>query len=368
MRHRRGVVALVLSTAVTIVALIATLGFKSPGGVAEWPVASKQQPAPTSVTSLVRTDGQVKVTVQATSKAVEVTYRSARNRPHLRTRKLVRGQAQLVLPKGAHKVKARAKATRKRAASRWVKAVAGPVRTPAPVGPPVVDPQPGDWVGVTEQDLIAVARMKSYFGHQSVGGNILGAIPGVFTDNNLTAPPIMEAPATLTGGGILHNGIGANGDPQLKISDFAEKVRGGIGQKVDVAFMKFCYIDITAGTNVASLFASYRDTMADLQQQYPGVAFLYVTVPLTTNSPADNATREKYNAMVRQQYGNSGRLFDLATIESTRPDGTRVSGTFNGAVYYSLHGEYASDEGHLNARGAKAAASGLLDVIAHTGE
>lgn len=374
MKHRRTVVASAVSAVVAVallaVGLVAMRDSAPADGGAGLVAARKQQPAPTSVTYLVRADGKLTVTVQGKFKAAEVKY--TRNRSHLRTGKMKRGRTRVVLPRGAERVKARAKATGKRAASRWVKAVQGPTpaasRTPAPVGPPVTDPNPADWVGLTRADLQKVAGMKSYFGHQSVGGNILGAIPGVFADFDLTAPPVLEAPASVSGGGFLHNGIGANGNPQSKITDFAGKVRGGIGQKVDTAFMKFCYVDITAGSDVTSVFASYRDTMAALQREYPAVAFLYVTVPLTTNSPADNAARERFNALMRDRYGDSGRLFDLAAIESTRPDGTRVSGTHNGATYYALYSGYASDEGHLNTRGAKAAGSGLLDVIAHAGK
>lgn len=74
--------------------------------------------------------------------------------------------------------------------------------------------------------------------------------------------------------------------------------------------------------------------------------------------------RAQYNALLRKQYADSGRLFDLAAIESTRPDGTRVTGSRGGTKYYALCEGYASDNGHLNTQGAKAVAAGMLDVIA----
>ena len=352
------VVSVALAVAIFLAVLVAGGGMTPPGGLAAALAARKQQPVPTSVSYTVRDDGRIKVTVRATSKAAEVRFRTAADRQRLRTCRLTDGRAKLLLPEGAQGIRARAKATHARAASRWVKAVLQ--RSPTPVGPPTTD-----WVGLTTQDLNSVAAMQSYFGHQSVGRNVLDAIPGVFADHGVSAPPVRETPATAAGGVILHADIGANGDPRSKVSDFASDIRGGLGQKVDVALMKFCYVDITAGTNVNSVFMYYRDTMAALQQEYPQVAFLYVTVPLTTDSPADNVAREKYNTLVRQQYADSGRLFDLAAIESTRPDGTRVSGSHEGATYHGLYPGYASDNGHLNIRGAAAAAVGMLDVMAH---
>ncbi len=47
-------------------------------------------------------------------------------------------------------------------------------------------------------------------------------------------------------------------------------MRSGIGQHVDVAMMKFCYVDITSGTDVNALFATYRETIAALERDFPG--------------------------------------------------------------------------------------------------
>ncbi len=361
MRLRR-VVPAVLSVALVIAFVLA--GFvvgrdtTPPGGMAAALAGRKQQPVPTSVRYTVRDDGRIHVTVRGTFRAAEVRFRTATDRVRLRSGRLTDGRAKVLLPKSVRGIRARAKATPMRVASRWVKAVLK--RSPTPVGPPTTD-----WVGLSTQDLNAVAAMRSFFGHQSVGGNILAAVPGVFTDHGVSAPPVREIPGPVTGGAILHDEIGTNGDPRSKVTDFADDVRDGLGQEVGVALMKFCYVDITAGTNVSSVFAHYRETIAALQHEYPGVAFVHVTVPLTTDSPGDNVAREKYNSLVRQQYADSGRLFDLAVIESTRPDGTRVSGSQDGATYYALYSGYASDNGHLNDRGARAAAAGLLDVMAH---
>ena len=119
--------------------------------------------------------------------------------------------------------------------------------------------------------------------------------------------------------------------------------------------------------------------MAALQREFPEVTFVHVTVPLTTGQgvlskaeepvtgsngygAADNAARERLNAMIRREY--AGRhLFDLAAIESTAPDGSRAVGTYEGQQYYRLDNSYASDSGHLNKTGARVAATAWLKAI-----
>lgn len=207
---------------------------------------------------------------------------------------------------------------------------------------------------ITTEGLTEASRAKVFFGHQSVGANVLSGVPGVYASQDLDAPPIVSGtPGNVDGGFIAEKSIGTNGNPVSKIADFDRIMRGGMGEKVDVALMKFCYIDVTANTDVSSLFASYRDNMAALQKDFPNITFVHTTVPLTTDSSADNAAREKLNGLIRGSY--SGRVFDLAAAESTRPDGTKVSGLYSG---------YASDPGHLNAAGSAVAASAFLEAIA----
>lgn len=262
-------------------------------------------------------------------------------------------------------------------------------------------------VDITPRELAAAARSRTFFGHQSVGSDLLRAVPGVYAAHGMAAPLIrdvagLSGPAGASaglgavgdggggdgGGGYLtHVAIGANGQPLLKIKDFAARLRGGIAAHLDVAMMKFCYIDVAADTDVAPLFAAYRDTLAGLALEYPEVRFVAVTVPLTTDAdathrikagiktvlgrtdrfgPAENVARARLNALIRREYAN-GHLFDLAAVESTGPDGTRAGGRYRGAEYFALRRAYAADSGHLNPRGAHAAATAWLAAIAKAG-
>ncbi|MFZ0161889.1 MAG: hypothetical protein WAL50_22900 [Kineosporiaceae bacterium] len=221
---------------------------------------------------------------------------------------------------------------------------------------------------VTADEVAKVARTRVFFGHQSVGMNILEGVPGVYSALGVAAPPITEgeAAAGAAGGFVTHAFIGRNEKPLLKIDDFSARLRAGLGTQVDVAMMKFCYVDVYGDRDVDALFARYRDTMTALERDLPKVTFIKVTVPLTTRgsgAQADNATRERLNALIRREY-TGHHLFDLAAVESTAPDGTRAASPFEGQESFALFDGYAADEGHLNATGARRVASAWLKAIA----
>ncbi len=245
-------------------------------------------------------------------------------------------------------------------------------------------PVEGEVVATVDDGQLAVVdRTRVFFGHQSVGENILGGVEVIYSRQGLIAPPIEEKGARPgpAGGFISHAYIGANEQPRLKIDDFARILRSGLGARVDVALMKFCFLDISTRTDVDALFTHYRDTIAELQRDYPAISFVHVTVPLTTDSgiknrvkimfggsdrygQGENVARHRYNELLRQHYGED-RVFDLAAIESTTPDGGRREFRYRDQPYYALHTGYASDLGHLNAEGSEIAASAFLRAVAN---
>lgn len=234
--------------------------------------------------------------------------------------------------------------------------------------------------------LTEAAAARVFFGHQSVGANVISGISPAFEAHGMSSPRVLEVGPDAgsvsrlpSGGFFAHSFIGKNGDPESKLKAFDSMLRSGIGDQVDVALMKFCYLDVTSSTDVDALFSDYRTTMASLERDFPDVRFIYVTTPLTTapgtksrlksllsggDSPvlADNAARERFNALLRASYGPD-RLFDLAAFESTTPDGTRLTGTYDGQAYFTLYDGYATDEGHLNALASQVAASELLALV-----
>jgi hypothetical protein len=208
---------------------------------------------------------------------------------------------------------------------------------------------------------------RVFFGHQSVGQNVLDGVRRLHGDRGDPVPEIQDAY------------LGENENPLSKIEDFDARLRGGLGEQVDVAMMKLCYIDVTASTDIGALFDAYRSTLAALAQDHPALVLVHVTMPLTTElsrlsrlrarltgndryGPDENVARERLNALIRAEYAD-GHVFDLAAVESTRPDGSRVAGRHDGSDYFALYDGYASDLGHLNVVGAEVAARAWLATV-----
>ncbi|MFN8126164.1 MAG: SGNH/GDSL hydrolase family protein [Candidatus Nanopelagicales bacterium] len=210
--------------------------------------------------------------------------------------------------------------------------------------------------------LRTVAGTRVLFGHQSVGWNILDGMAGLYARRGVTPPRMVDQVTALPaqGRGFAQQAIGENGRPRSKFADFAAAVDAG--RNLRVAVMKLCFVDISGDTDPTALFAAYRRTISGIAARHPGVRLVHVTVPLTVPDPAANLARQHYNRLMRSTYGQ--RVFDLARIESTRPDGSRVAGHLHGERYFSLYRGYAADEGHLNSEGARRAARGFVQAVA----
>ncbi|HET6465454.1 MAG TPA: SGNH/GDSL hydrolase family protein [Nitrospiria bacterium] len=236
-------------------------------------------------------------------------------------------------------------------------------------------------------DWQKLSRMKIYFGHQSVGNNIMDGIAQIMKSNNdiklnivkIGALPSFDEPV------FAHEEIGKNEYPLTKTKAFRDRLQNGLGDKVDVAFLKFCFWDIRSRTDIQEVFKSYKETIAELQAQYPRVKFVYFTVPLMIHPTGlnaaihrllhrpvawdqDNIKRNELNRMIREEYGGKGPLFDIAALESTLPDGRRAVFSDHGKDYYYLDPEYSNDGGHLNEEGRKRVAEQLLIALARLSE
>ncbi len=230
---------------------------------------------------------------------------------------------------------------------------------------------------ITPKQLALLAQQHIFFGHQSVGQNIIDGLSSLQRDFPELRLGVSEFEQESGIKGFVHGPIGKNMDPVSKIDDFVDTIDKGIGGKVDIAFFKFCYVDVTAKTDVDALFNSYREAMDRLSGRYPGTLFLHTTVPLTIvqtgtrawikkvigrplGGYADNVQRNRYNELLRNAYGGKSSIFDLAAIEATQPDGKpyrfKHRGRFNDALYPA----YASDGRHLNASGARLAAAEMV--------
>jgi len=237
---------------------------------------------------------------------------------------------------------------------------------------------------IPAEALERIAGKRIFFGHQSVGRDILGGIREITAEHPGARIGIVETtdPAAFDRPVFAHAHIGKNRDPFSKCDAFSGILGSGLGDRADIAFFKFCYIDITTGTDVSRLYRKYRDTLNALSTRFSRTRFLPVTAPLTCPdrraawqrvagllSGADswvqaNGMRNVYNELLRSESEGKEPVFDLALLESTAPDGTPVVDSRDGTDSPSLYPGYTDDGGHLNSLGKRIAAENLLLLLA----
>jgi hypothetical protein len=228
-------------------------------------------------------------------------------------------------------------------------------------------------------DLLTLQATRVFFAHQSVGSNILDGLASLARESGVKLridPPDQSADAP----GISQGIAGRNGHPDSKIQYFTDAM-ASLASLPRVALMKFCYVDFTPSTNGEAIFQNYERAMRSLQHMYPAVTFVHVTVPLTTRPGSfrdtvkrvmgrpvrkdeANARRAAFNQRLRDAFKDQ-LVFDLAQVESTRPDGTLENfRSREGRTAEALFAGYTSDGGHLNELGRRLAAAEFARVVA----
>lgn len=224
-----------------------------------------------------------------------------------------------------------------------------------------------------------LAEKRIYFGHQSVGYNIMDGVKSIMNELPNIKLNIVETkdPKDFNGPIFAHSPNGMNKDPFSKIDAFKEGIETKLADKVDIAFFKFCYIDIMEHSDVNAVFDHYMSTMSELKEKYPEITFVDFSVPIRTVNVSvkaqfkrlvkanvwgdkDNINRNIYNEMLREKCDSEKSFFDIAAIESLNEDGKNCLVKLKGKKYPLLCPEYSSDGGHLNEKGKLHIAKYLL--------
>jgi hypothetical protein len=233
---------------------------------------------------------------------------------------------------------------------------------------------------ISDEDLAVLAEKKIFFGHKSVGENIMEGIMLIQKDNprfsKIKVIGLREA-RDIPNPGIYHGMIGKNGFADTKFSAFKNFLNDNrFKGKFDIAAMKLCYIDIMEQNDETDIFNQYQKCISEVQNSNPSLELVHITTPLTVHSMGirswiktiikgdkSNYKRSRYNGMLKSYYKDNGFIYDLAFVESTYPNGNRESFTYGGEEAYSLIHEYTSDGGHLNDLGKKIAALEFVRLL-----
>jgi len=225
--------------------------------------------------------------------------------------------------------------------------------------------------------LRELSQKKLFFGHQSVGFNIIDGINDIMNDNPELKLNFVEynSLSDFNTSNFVHAIEGNNTEPDTKLDSFSEHIKEGIGGIADFAFLKLCYVDFNADSDINKIFDYYRSSMEQLKQSYPETTFIHLTAPIVSQKidiitgiknmikriigkPVNeiylsNIKRTQFNELMIETYEGKEPLFDLARVESMFLDGKRQYHELNGNIYYSMIPEYTDDGGHLNEKGRR---------------
>lgn len=236
---------------------------------------------------------------------------------------------------------------------------------------------------VTAEQWKALGTHTFYFGHQSVGANIIEGVREIESQRpEIQLRIVSDAPSPAAG--VLNEFlIGRNEDTDSKNAAMITLAQSALGPSPVVMF-KYCFVDVDETSDAKALFQHYRQTVAAVRARHPEAIVVHVTLPLATEPSKlryymnavrgipttrdANARRNEYNEMLRAAFVGKEPVFDLAAVESTRADGNLAYGVRDGARVPALAPEWSADGAHLNAAGRKHVAEQFLATLATLGD
>jgi hypothetical protein len=233
----------------------------------------------------------------------------------------------------------------------------------------------------------ALGRKNVFFGHQSVGQNVVVGLSEILDENPEIKLNIVESIEFngMASGNFFHGKVGQNTRPLSKIESFSEIITTNEGKNIDIALIKFCYVDLMAQSDPVELFDAYTTAMETLRQRIPEIVFIHVTIPIESvprgaknmikegvkkalRRPGvneRNLVRHRYNEMLRSTYEGKEPIFDIARLESTNPEGCTVFRAVGSEKAPFMDARFTADGGHLNKLARKRIAEQLLIVLAN---
>lgn len=224
-----------------------------------------------------------------------------------------------------------------------------------------------------------VARRRVYFGHQSVGRDIIAGLEALNGQHGLGMRFVQtRTPSVVSGPVFIDFLAGENARPATKNRAFLQQLDARQSPDGAIAMLKYCYVDIGAHTDAARIFDEYCRTVDSVRSGHPDVVIVHVTVPITSvesvakarmkellgrpSLRSANLRRQEYNTLLRRTFAGKEPVFDLAAVEASGP--TEVGRVVAaGNRLEALDDAFTHDGGHLNTFGSRAAAAAMLDVL-----
>jgi hypothetical protein len=235
-----------------------------------------------------------------------------------------------------------------------------------------------------------LAEMRIFFGHQSVGRNLIEGIEDVMAEHPEIKLTIVEASnlESIDGPAFIHCNVGRNTRPDSKLTDFRKVLESGGEEKTDIALLKFCYVDIGQDSDAHEVFRNYDLALSELAEHFKDTTFVHSTIPIQSG-PSEamdllkeiikpvlgkprvvekNGVRQSYNNLLRSKFLGNKPVFDIAMHETIGPGGLLSYRELDSEKVYFMDARYSDDGGHLNQLGRKHIAEQLLVTLARAAE
>ena len=231
-----------------------------------------------------------------------------------------------------------------------------------------------------------LAEKRVFFGHQSVGYNIIDGVAEIVEEHPEIDLNIVNSKDfdSIDGAAIFHDNVGRNTKPKSKLMAFKNALESSEDQRVDIAILKFCYVDIRHDSNPQEEFDQYLSTISDLEDRNPHTTFVHSTVPIEARNSSvtrvlkesiktligrpgvvdDNRVRQRYNELLRSAFAGRGLVFDIARYEAVGPEGSLSYRVVDSEKVVLMDGRYSDDGGHLNKVGRRKVAEQFLVTLA----
>ena len=231
-----------------------------------------------------------------------------------------------------------------------------------------------------------LAKKRIFFGHQSVGRNIIEGIIDVMAAHPEIELNIVDssAPRSIEGAALFHDNVGRNTRPNSKLNGFKRVLNSMNESGVDIAVLKFCYVDIRNDSDPQELFDRYQETFSELSDSFKETVFVHCTVPIESGPVGvkgnikgcikkliqrpgfldNNSARQRYNELLRTRYTGKELVFDIAQFEAISPEGMMAYQKVDSERVYLMDARYSDDGGHLNEFGRRIIAEQFLITLA----
>ena len=137
---------------------------------------------------------------------------------------------------------------------------------------------------VSKEAWKKLSEKKIFFGHKSVGNNIIDGINTIINENKKIPLKVIETDdiSSYSNGVFAHYKLGENSFPKSKFESFFNVLNNPSNKDIDIAFVKLCFVDIKIDTDVNEIFEHYKKTITEIKTKFPNVVIVHFTVPLST--------------------------------------------------------------------------------------